>query len=267
MSSAAPTKREFSTNTLRSRRGLIDWLKPFFTTSVGMKATTGLTGFLLTGFVIVHLVGNLQVFAGQDAINGYAAFLKSLGPGLWIARGGLLAIFILHLYLTLTLNLRARRARPVPYRYHQSIQASTSSRTMVWTGLATFVFILFHLAHYTFGLVGTTYALNPDKGYVQTNYLSLVDPLGRHDVYSMTVAGFRDPVISILYLLAQVILFLHLSHGIGSMFQSLGLNSPRIQPCLSALARVLAFLILAGNVAIVVAIWLGRIPEVQKLTH
>src|SRR5262245_4420262 len=98
MSSAAPTKRLYPANTLPYRKGVIDWLKPFVTASVGMKATTAITGLLLTGFVIVHLIGNLKLFAGREAINGYAKFLKDLGPLLWIARGGLLTVFVVHIY-------------------------------------------------------------------------------------------------------------------------------------------------------------------------
>jgi len=266
MSSAAPTKRLYPTNTLPSRKGVIDWLKPFVTSSVGMKATTAVTGFLLTGFVIVHLIGNLKIFAGRDSINSYAQFLKELGPLLWVFRGGLLTVFALHVYLALTLAYRARAARPIPYQYPATIQASTGSVTMPWTGLAILAFVLLHLAHYTFGWVKTTKALDPATGsIVQANYLSLVDPAGRHDVYSMMIAGFRDPAISIIYLAAMVFLYVHLSHGIGSVFQTLGLNTPRLQPFVSRLSRVLAFLIVAGNAAIVVAVWAGLVPEVDKV--
>src|SRR5215218_435366 len=108
MSSAAPSKKLLHTNTLPGGRGVLDWLRPFVSTSVGSKATTAVTGFLLTGFVLVHLVGNFNVLAGPDAINGYARFLKDLGPGLWIARGGLLTIFVVHVVLALRLALRAR---------------------------------------------------------------------------------------------------------------------------------------------------------------
>ena len=91
MSSTAPTKRARPTNVLPSGRGVIDWLKPFFTTTVGSKVVVALTGLAVFGFVVGHLVGNLKVFNGQDDINGYAQFLKDLGPLLWVARGGLLA--------------------------------------------------------------------------------------------------------------------------------------------------------------------------------
>jgi succinate dehydrogenase cytochrome b subunit len=267
MSSAAPTKRLYPTNTLPSRKGVTDWLRPFVTSSVGMKATTAVTGLLLTGFVIIHLIGNLKLFAGRDAINGYARFLKDQGPLLWVARGGLLTVFAVHVYLALTLALRARAARPVRYQHPGTIQASTGSVTMPWTGLVILAFAIFHLAHYTFGWVKTTPATNANGEIVQANYLSLVDPQQRHDVYSMMVAGFRDPLISILYLAAMGFLFVHLSHGIGSAFQTLGLNTPRLQPFVSRLSWTLAFVIVAGNVLIVVAVWCGLVPEVDKVVR
>src|SRR3954467_3775655 len=101
MSSSAPTKRNLRPNTLPGGKGILTWLRPFLTISLGRKATTAITGTLLRGFLLVHLIGNPNVLAGPDAINGYAKFLKALGPVLWIARGGLLAIFLLHLVLAL----------------------------------------------------------------------------------------------------------------------------------------------------------------------
>lgn len=265
MSSSAPTKRLHATNTLSTRKGVLDWLRPFLTTTVGMKVTTGLTGAALTGFVIVHLIGNLKLFAGQEGINSYAHFLKDLGPFLWVARAGLLAIFGLHLYLAVTLSRRSMGARPIPYAYPATIQASVASRTMLWTGIVILLFVLFHLAHYTFGVVGTTKAYDLSTGStVNANYLDLVDENGNHDVYSMVVAGFRQPLISVLYLLAQLALLVHLSHGIGSVFQTLGFNTPRTQPFVSIVSKSLAFLLVAGNIAIVVAVWAGYLPEVKK---
>jgi succinate dehydrogenase / fumarate reductase, cytochrome b subunit len=268
MSSAVPTKRSYSTNTLPSRKGVIDWLKPFATTSVGMKATTAVTGFLLTGFVIVHLIGNLQVlpmFGGREAVNAYAKSLKNLGPLLWVARGGLLTLFAVHIYMALTLAGRAQSARPVRYQHPGTIQASVSSVTMPWTGLAILAFGIFHLAHFTFGWVTTAQATDPATGaIVEANYLSLVDSAGRHDVYSMVVAGFRNPIIAIIYIVAMGFLYVHLSHGIGSIFQSLGLNTPRTQPFFRLLSQGLAILLAGGNIAIVVAAWSGLVPEVPK---
>src|SRR5207248_2495188 len=109
-------------------------------------------------FVIAHLIGNLKLLTGgpesRDAINAYAHFLKhDLGLLLWLVRAGLLAIFVLHLTLAIRLKLRSVAARPIPYSYARTVQAGVASRTMVWTGLVVGLFVLFHLAHYTFGWV------------------------------------------------------------------------------------------------------------------
>lgn len=264
MSSTAPSNRTQPVNSLPSGKGVLDWVKPFLTTSVGMKVTTAITGTVLTLFVIGHLIGNLKLFAGQDALNGYAHFLQSLGVWLWVARGGLLVALGLHMTLALYLKKKAFAARPVGYAHPNTVVASYASRTMAWTGALIFVFLLFHLAHYTFGLIGTVDANNyrdPNKvAHVHVGYLDLIDDKGRHDVYSMTVAGFHEPVIVVLYVLAQLFLMIHLSHGIASVFQTLGVNTPRVQPFVRRLSWAVAFLLAAGNIALVTSVsmdWLG----------
>lgn len=254
MSNLAPTKREVPVNSLPSRTGLAAWFRPYVTSTVGSKMLVAVTGLLLTGFVIAHMIGNLKVFAGPDAINDYAAFLKSLGPLLWVARIGLLTVFVLHLFLALKLKKRSVDARPIGYAYQSTIQASVSSRTMAWTGLAILAFLIFHLAHYTFGWVGTVQVDGKSVGYLELH--DPKDPM-RHDVYSMVIHGFRQPVVSILYIVAQLLLLMHLGHGIPSTFQSLGLNTPRTQRAIRALGWLIAFVIVAGNIGIVVGVWFG----------
>lgn len=264
MSSAAPTKKILLTNTAPEGKRFLSWLRPFFTASVGMKATTAVTGALLTGFVIVHLIGNLNVLAGPEAINSYAKFLKDLGPGLWVARGGLLTVFLLHVVLALWLAKRARAARPVGYRYPGRIQATWASLTMPWTGLAILAFLLFHLAHFTFAWVTKIQARSTVTGkMVEVSYLDLVDPLdpaGRHDVYTMVVKGFESPAVVAFYIVAMLFLFMHLKHGIGSVFQSLGLNTPRVQPAVRWVSLLLAAALSFGNIALVGLVWAGQVP-------
>lgn len=268
MSSSAPSKSLHPPNTLPAGKGLLSWLSPILKSTVGAKIIVAITGLGLTGFVIAHLVGNLKLLAGRDAINDYAKFLKDLGPVLWVARIGLLATFLLHVVLVLRLKERAAAARPVPYQYANTIQASVASRTMLYTGLLVLAFVLFHLAHYTFGWVSTTSATDlTTNAKVETNYLNLVDPQGRHDVYSMVVAGFRNPIISALYVIAQLALFLHLSHGIASTLQTLGLNTPRFQPAIRMLGYIIALLIAVGNIALVVAVWSGNVPVLETFTN
>ncbi len=228
---------------------------PFLTalleSSVGAKLLVAFTGLGLVGFVVFHMIGNLKVFQGRDAINGYGYFLKhDLGALIWIARAGLLGLFVLHLGLALRLTLRSKAARPVAYQYPGSVQATTASRTMIWTGVVVGLFVLYHLAHFTFGWTHTVTDANGNA----TNYLELRDAKGRHDVYTMVVAGFRNPVIAGLYVAAQVVLFVHLLHGVQSSFQTLGLKNRRFARAIWWLGFLLALAVLAGNLMIVVGI-------------
>jgi succinate dehydrogenase / fumarate reductase cytochrome b subunit len=227
--------------------------------TVGAKVLVALTGLGLVAFVVVHMVGNLKLLPGgpesRTAINGYAYFLKlDLGAWLWVARGGLLFIFVLHLALAIRLKARSAAARPVGYAYPRTAQATLASRTMIWTGVVILLFVLFHLAHYTFGWVKQA-----DTPVGAVNYLDLRDPKGRHDVYEMTVAGFRNPLLSAFYLFCQVVLFVHLRHGIPSTFQTLGLKNARFRGPIDVLGLLVALAILAGNVAIVLAVWFGYV--------
>jgi succinate dehydrogenase cytochrome b subunit len=271
MSSAAPSKRAKSPNSLASGKGITSWLGLFFSSSIGSKVLVAVTGVLLIAYVILHMTGNVQIFSGQDRLNDYARFLKDLGPVLWALRIGLLIVFVLHVVLAIRLKARSAAARPVGYQYHQNIQASVSSRTMLITGLVILAFVIFHLAHFTFGWVKEVEAVQAQiiNGHVQptgqkvtANYLKIVDAQGRHDVYSMVIAGFRNPVIAVLYLIAQGFLLLHLSHGASSVFQTFGWNSPRAQPFVKGFGWLVALLVVGGNVAIVVAVWAGWVSPV-----
>ena len=271
MSSTAPSKRAKCPNTLPSGKGVASWIGLFFSSSVGCKLLVALTGVLLTAFVIVHMTGNVLIFSGQDKLNDYAKFLKDLGPVLWALRIGLLIVFVLHVVLAIRLKLRSAAARPIGYQYHQNIQATVASRTMLISGLVILAFLLFHLAHFTFGWVKEVEAVQahiinghvePTGQKVTANYLKIVDAEGRHDVYSMVIAGFRNPVIAVLYLIAQGFLLLHLSHGASSVLQTFGWNSPRVQHFLKGFGWLVALIVVGGNVAIVVAVWAGWVPPV-----
>lgn len=253
MTSAVPTKREQKTNSNPSGQGAVAWLNMILRTSVGGKFVVALTGIGLTGFVIMHMVGNLQLFLGRDKLNHYAKFLKDLGPGLWAARFGLLALLILHMVYSIRLKWCAAEARPIAYVREQTIQASVASRFMLHTGVIIFIFLLFHLAHYTFGWIGTA-RVNGEP----VRYHDLMDN-DLHDVYSMTVLGFQNPLIAVLYIVGQLFLLMHLSHGVASVFQTLGANSPRWQPTIRLLSWAVALAVGLGNIAIVVAVWVGAI--------
>src|SRR5262249_2276530 len=149
-------------------------------TSVGSKYVMALTGIGLLGFVIVHMLGNLLIYLGPDALNSYAKALKSNPELLWSARTGLLLIFVIHLILSIRLTLQNKRARGVSYTYEDTVQASWASRHMLLTGLVLLAFIVFHLAHFTLGIVTTYTDPVSDK---QINYLDLHDAKdpARHD--------------------------------------------------------------------------------------
>ena len=211
------------------------------------------------------MIGNLKVFSGPDSVNGYAHFLKhDLGLLLWLARAGLLAIFVLHLALAIRLTLRSKAARPIGYAYPGSVQATVTSRTMIWSGVVVGLFVVFHLAHFTFAWVHGVEVQNPSTGrWEWKNYLELRDAKGRHDVYSMMVAGFTTPWLSILYIVAQVVLFFHLLHGVQSSFQTLGLKNGRFRRAIQLLGFATATLILAGNLVIVIGVWYGLTPPLH----
>ena len=209
--------------------------------SIGIKYVVAVTGLALTGFVLVHMLGNLLVFLGQDHLNAYANTLKN-NPGLlWTARLGLLLMFVVHIYLALQLKIKNLAARPTAYVFSHTEEASFASRTMVWTGLAIFFFVLYHLAHFTLGIT------DPMNAH-------LVDSKGRHDVYSMVIHAFRSPLISGLYILAMVFLFLHLSHGVQSTFQTLGITRRRWDSLIYRCGMGLTLLVVVGNISIPLAI-------------
>ena len=218
----------------------------FFNSTLGKKYLMALTGFLLFGFVIVHLLGNLQIFLGPTAINEYAHFLKAKPAVLWGARSGLLVIALLHIVTAYQLVARNRAARPVKYSAGKApVAASFTSRTTAISGTIVLVFIIFHLLHYTVGLI------DPSLLRLELNQM--------HNVYGMMVQGFSNPFISAFYILAMALLCMHLAHGVGSMFQSLGVKNGAYDTIINRLAKVAAAVIFLGNCAIVIAVLVGLV--------
>ena len=212
-----------------------------------------ITGIILILFVIGHLLGNLQIFLSPDWINGYSQHLRDLGPILWIIRIFLLTTVIVHIYVTIRLAIDNRRARPEAYIDQEHVKATFASRHMVMSGLIVLVFIIYHLAHFTFRKTDPRFPL-----------LKL-DPLNRYDVYSMMVYGFQNYFVSGFYILGLFLLALHLSHGSSSLFQSLGLNNKTLTPRLAFGGRVFAWLLFVGYISIPVAILLGLVKPAQQL--
>ena len=164
-----------------------------------------LTGIVLVLFVIGHLLGNLSIFLGPDAINSYAQFLQGLGEILWMIRLFLLACVGLHIWFTITLWHENMRARPQKYAVKNDLDTTVYARLMRLSGLVVLAFVLFHLAEFTWQ------AFTPE-------YRSWHDVQGRHDVYRMVIAGFSNPFVTGFYILAIGLLAMHLSHGIASLF-------------------------------------------------
>jgi succinate dehydrogenase / fumarate reductase, cytochrome b subunit len=212
--------------------------------SINSKVWMAITGSGLLLFVIVHLLGNLQIYLGPEALNAYAYKLKSLPLLLWSARLGLLAIFILHLGLAIRLKLRNRMARPERYVIDHSVETTLASRTMFSSGLAILTFVVYHLLHFTLGVT-------------EPRIHRLEDGAGRHDVYSMVVLGFQNVYVSAAYIVAMIFLALHLSHASSSIFQTFGATGSGNRKHLYVAGQCLALAILLGNASIPVAVMLG----------
>jgi succinate dehydrogenase / fumarate reductase cytochrome b subunit len=203
-----------------------------------------LSGLVLVSYVIFHMLGNLQVFEGAHALNGYAAFLRNMPILLWAVRVGLLSLVVLHIVLAMRLTLRNRRARPVAYAIHKYRQASFASRTMTASGLLLLLFIIFHLLHLTVGVIDPSSA---DR----------LDAEGHRDVYGKVVHVFQNPFIVALYLAGQLGLGLHLNHAVTSSLQTLGLEHAAFNRFFKAAGPTVALVVVLGNVAIILAIFLG----------
>lgn len=212
--------------------------------SIGNKFVMAATGVLLLLFLIGHLVGNLQVFAGQEAVNAYAKWLHDHGGLLWTARIGLLVIFGLHVYTSIKLTLQNRAARPETYRHEDTLQATWASRNMLLTGLFVLGYVVFHILHLTLRVV-------------DTGGMGKMDAAGRADVYGMVVSGFSQPAVAILYVGAMVLLGIHLFHAVASFFQTMGWDQPAIRRLVGWVAPTVAVLIAAGYIVIPLAIWFG----------
>ncbi len=223
------------------------------TSSIGKKLFVAISGAALVLFAFGHMIGNLQVFIGQDQINKYAHALQGLGAALWIIRIGLILMAILHIWFAVQLKLENWRARPVKYAYNDTVQAGLASRTMIWSGLLVFSFITYHLLHFTI------MSIHPEYKALS----AMLDGKEVHDVYSMIIYGFKQPLISGLYIMMMFLLAYHLSHGIKSMFQTLGWNNERFEPKLNKVAIAIATIVFLGYISIPVAVLTGllRLPE------
>jgi succinate dehydrogenase / fumarate reductase, cytochrome b subunit len=216
-------------------------------TPVGKKIVMGVTGAVLVLFVIVHMLGNLKIFAGAETINAYSRFLREVGQTelgysglLWIVRIVLLVCVLLHIVAAAQLNRLNRAARPAGYDNKKDVKTTLSARLMGWGGVLLAVFIVFHILHFTLGAVG----------FQPGQYKHLA-------VYQNVVIGFHVWWISVFYIVAMVALCFHLDHGIWSMLQTLGWNTRKNTLALRALSRLIAVIVFLGFISVPVAVMAG----------
>jgi succinate dehydrogenase / fumarate reductase, cytochrome b subunit len=230
---------------------MINFLRNLFYSSLGKKYIMSITGFVLVGFVIAHMVGNLQVFLGAEAINRYGYFLQSNVELLWPARIFLLIIILLHIWSATRLTAENRAARPVAYGDWNPTVASYASRTMMMSGLIVLAFVIYHILHFTV-MVQAVNLQHVDFAHDPV----FVDKENRHDIYRMMVVGFRNPLVSLFYVIGVGLLCLHLSHGIAAMFQSLGWKKRSYARLIDNAAKIVAWVLFLGYISIPVSIYL-----------
>jgi succinate dehydrogenase / fumarate reductase cytochrome b subunit len=219
-----------------------------YRSTIGKKALMALTGLIWIGYVFLHMYGNLKAFQGGEYFNEYAEGLRTLGEPIFghlhlltIARIVLVVAIVVHIWAAWSLFVMARDARPRSYAQRRVVQANYASVTIRYGGVVILLFVLYHLAHLTWGIGG-----------VHSDYI-------RGDAYHNLVSGFRSLPVVIIYLIALVALGLHLYHGTWSLFHSLGLDDDDWSPVLRGLAWLLAIVIPVGFAAVPIAIQLGFI--------
>jgi succinate dehydrogenase / fumarate reductase cytochrome b subunit len=230
----------------------VPWPLAFYRSAVGKKWVMALTGIGIIFFVLAHMVGNWKIFlpdvAGVPDIDIYAEALRELlvpflpaHVALWILRTGLIVAFLLHIHAAYALTLMNSRARPEPYQGPRTyVAANYASRTMRWSGVIFAAFLLFHLADLTWGIQ----PMAPETW-------------ARGEVYANFIATFSRAPVTAFYVIAMVVLGLHLYHGAWSMFQSLGINHPRFNAVRRSFAIGLAVLVTVGNAIMPLAVYFG----------
>ena len=219
----------------------------FWHTMIGKKVVMAVTGVVLVGFVLGHMLGNLKVFSGPDEINAYSRFLREVGSPelaygqlLWAVRAVLLTCVALHITAAFQLSRMSWAARPVEYEVKRNIETTFSARVMRWGGVLLVVFIIFHLLHLTAGAVGFRAG--------QFRHLA---------VYQNVMAAFAVWPVALFYVVAIGALCMHLDHGIWSMLQTLGWNTARNEKTLKIASRAIAIVVFLGFSSVPVSVWAG----------
>ena len=242
--------REPVTGTALASRKKKSFLLDIYSTAVGKKYAMAISGIALMGFVLFHMIGNLKMYLGAAELDSYAEFLKKLlyplapkGAVLWILRGGLLAMLVLHLHAAWSLTIMNRQARPVKYQSPRDYEvANFASRTMRYSGMIVLSFLIWHLLDLTFGVVNT---IGADGTFV------------RAEVYANVVRSLDRWPVALFYIIANLLLGIHLRHGAWSIFQSLGWNNPRFNSWRWAFATGFAAVVVLGNISFPIAVLAG----------
>ena len=206
-------------------------------TTVGKKVVMAATGFILFGFVCGHLLGNLQVFSGAEKFNAYAAFLHSSLGMLWGIRLFMALVLSLHVLTGALLVVQAWKGRPQAYASRRFQEAGVNSRTMRWSGPLILLFVIYHLLHLTTG--------------------TLHQQFSHIDVFGNLLLAFSSSLAGGIYIVALLGLGLHLSHGVWSMLQTLGINSTSANKPLRLLAGAISLFLFTGFLSIPLAVVLG----------
>lgn len=212
----------------------------FYESTIGKKAIMAVTGLILFGFLIAHMAGNLQIFLGPEVMDHYAEMLHGTVEILWPARIILLVSVVLHIWASISLSKVKRDARPVAYVKHTNIASSWASRTMMLSGPIVAFFVVFHLLHLTTGTIQPA-------------------PFMPLHAYENLVNGFSVVWVAILYIAVMIFIGFHLSHGIWSLFQSLGFNHPRYTPALKKFAAIFSWILIAGFISVPIAVLTGLV--------
>jgi succinate dehydrogenase / fumarate reductase cytochrome b subunit len=209
----------------------------FYESTIGKKAIMAVTGLILFGYLIVHMLGNLQVFIGREVMDHYAETLHGNPALLWTARTILLISVALHIWASIQLSKIKKDARPLSYVKRANVGSSWASRSMMLTGPIIAAFVVFHLLHLT-------------TGTIHPHFVEL-------HAYENLVTGFLVVPFALVYIGAMILIGFHLSHGIWSMFQSMGMSHPRYTPLIKKFASVFSWILVAGFISIPVAVLTG----------
>jgi succinate dehydrogenase / fumarate reductase cytochrome b subunit len=222
----------------------ISGLTSLWQSTIGKKYVMAVTGLIWFGYIVIHLWGNLKIYAGAEILNGYGGFLRTVGEPLfgfsqvlWLFRLILIPAFVVHIISAVQLSNRARASRPRDYARRKNRESTLASRTMLWGGSFILLFVIFHLLDLTFGTVNPSF----EEG----------------NIYHNVGASFRVIPVAVFYILAMIAVGFHLHHGIWSTFQTLGWNSTRSNRLIRNSATVCALVLAVGNLSIPVAVLTG----------